>query len=137
MQGVSLSAGTQWFGAQLDASYDYLDARDEIRNKQLSLRAQHQARLSISKMLESMRVGAQLLAVGSRFDDAANTKELPGYAVLNVSLQKQLSSQWSWLMRINNVTDKSYQQMGCTPGQCHFAAPGRSAFTSLTWTNKD
>lgn len=137
MQGVSLSAGTQWFGAQLDASYDYLDARDEIRNKQLSLRAQHQARFSISKTLESVRVGAQLLAVGSRFDDAANTKELPGYAVLNLSLQKQLSSQWSWLLRINNVTDKSYQQMGCTPGQCHFAAPGRSAFTSLTWTNKD
>lgn len=137
MQGVSLSAGTQWFGAQLDASYDYLDARDEIRNKQLSLRAQHQARLSISKTLESMRVGAQLLAVGSRFDDAANTKVLPGYAVLNLSLQKQLSSQWSWLLRINNVTDKAYQQMGCTPGQCYFAAPGRSAFTSLTWTNKD
>ncbi len=137
MQGISLSAGTQWFGAQLDASYDYLDARDEIRNKQLSLRAQHQARLSVSKMLESVRVGAQLLAVGRRFDDASNTKELPGYAVLNLSLQKQLSSQWSWLLRINNVTDKSYQQMGCTPGQCHFAAPGRSALTSLTWTNKD
>lgn len=137
MQGLSLSAGTQLAGAQIDASYDYLDARDEIKHKQLSLRAKNQVRLSASKMVNGLRLGAQLQAVGRRFDDAANTKELPGYAVLNLSLQKQLTSQWSWLLRINNVTDKVYQQMGCTPGQCNFVAPGRSAFTSLTWTTKD
>jgi vitamin B12 transporter len=137
MQGVSLSASTQLAGAQIDASYDYLDARDEIKNKQLSLRAKNQVRLSVRKMVEGVRLGAQLLAVGRRFDDAANTKELPGYAVVNVSLQKQLTPQWSFLISINNLTDKVYQQMGCTPGQCNFAAPGRSAFTSLTWTTKD
>jgi vitamin B12 transporter len=137
MQGLSLSASTQLAGAKFDASYDYLDARDEIKHKQLSLRAKNQVRLSVSKMVEGVRLGAQLQAVGRRYDDAANTKELPGYAVVNVSLQKQLTSQWSFLISINNLTDKVYQQMGCTPGQCNFAAPGRSAFTSLTWTTKD
>jgi vitamin B12 transporter len=105
--------------------------------KRLNLRAQHQARLALSKTMEGARLGAQLLVVGRRFDDASNTKELPGYGVLNLSFQKQLASQWSWLLKINNLTDKVYQQMGCTPGQCHFVAPGRSAFTSLTWTSKD
>ena len=137
MQGMSLSAGTQLAGLQMDASYDYLDARDEIKDKQLNLRAKHQARLAVSKTMGGARLGAQLLAVGRRFDDASNSKELPGYSVLNLSLQKQLTSQWSWLLKINNLTDKVYQQMGCTPGQCHFVAPGRSAFTSLTWTSKD
>ncbi len=137
MQGMSLSAGTQLAGLQMDASYDYLDARDEIKDKQLNLRAKHQARLAVSKTMGDARLGAQLLAVGRRFDDASNSKELPGYSVLNLSLQKQLTSRWSWLLKINNLTDKVYQQMGCTPGQCHFVAPGRSAFTSLTWTSKD
>lgn len=137
MQGMSLSAGTQLAGLQMDASFDFLDARDEIKNKQLNLRAKHQARLAVSKTIDGARLGAQLLAVGRRFDDASNTKELPGYGVLNLSFQKQLTSQWSWLLKINNLTDKVYQQMGCTPGQCHFVAPGRSAFTSLTWTSKD
>jgi len=137
MQGLSLSAGTQLAGTQIDASYDYLDARDEIKNKQLSLRAKNQVRLAASKMINDVRLGVQLQAVGRRFDDAANTKELPGYAVLNLLVQKQLTPQWSWLMRINNLADKVYQQMGCTPGQCNFVAPGRSAFTSLTWTTKD
>lgn len=137
LQGASLSAGTQFAGLQLDASFDFLDARDEIKDKQLNLRAKHQARIAVSKTIDGARLGAQLLAVGSRFDDALNTKELPGYSVMNLSFQKQLTSQWSWSIKINNLTDKVYQQMGCTPGQCNFVAPGRSAFTSLTWTSKD
>ena len=137
MRGLTVSLNSKFASMDLDASYDYLDATDQTRQKQLSLRARNQLRLALSKSLHGVRMGAQIQAVGSRFDDAANTVELPGYALLNLFVQKQLTPEWTWLARVNNVTDHSYQQMGCTPGQCVFAAPGRNIFTSMTWRPKD
>lgn len=137
MSGLTLSVNTKLAGIEVDASYDYLDATDEVRRKQLSLRAKNQLRLALSQSIQGVRMGAQIHAVGRKFDDAANTVELPGYALLNLFVQKQLTQEWTWLTRVNNVFDHSYQQMGCTPGQCVYAAPGRTLLTSMTWSPKD
>ncbi len=137
LRGVTLASDAKLGGVLINLSYDYLDAVDEVRQKRLSLRSKNQFRLSVSQDIDGVRLGAQVNAVGRRFDDAANTVELPGYALLNVYIQKRLSPDWTWLARINNVLDHSYQQMGCTPGQCVYAGQGRTVFTSVTWSPRD
>lgn len=137
LRGVTLAADAKLAGVMINASYDYLDAVDEVRQKRLSLRAKNMFRLSVSQDIDAVRVGAQVHAVGRRFDDAANTVELPGYALLNLFIQKRLSPEWTWLARINNVLDHTYQQMGCTPSHCVYAGQGRTLFTSVTWSPKD
>ncbi len=137
LRGLTLAADAKFKGLTVNASYDYLDAVDEVRQKRLSLRAKDQFRLSVNRSIEDVNLGAQINVVGRRFDDAANTVQLPGYAVLNLFIQKRLNSEWTWLARINNVADHRYQQMGCTPGQCIYAAQGRAFFTSVTWRPKD
>lgn len=137
MRGLTLAGQAKVSGVQLDASYDYLDAMDEVRQKQLSLRAKNQFKFAASRDIQGYRTGAQIQLVGRKFDDAENTHALPGYGLLNLFVQKRLSSEWTWLARLNNVLDHHYQQLGCTPSQCVYAAQGRTLFTSIAWSPKN
>ena len=137
MRGLTLSGQTQVSGVQLDASYDYLDAMDEVRQKQLSLRAKNQFKLAASQDIQGYRTGAQIQLVGRKFDDADNSHVLPGYGLLNLFVQKRLAPEWTWLARLNNVLDHHYQQFGCAPSQCVYAAPGRTFFTSIAWSPRN
>ena len=65
----------------------------------------------------------------SRYDDAANLKRLPGYGVWNLAAKKDLKDGWSVQMRLENLFDKSYQEIK------DVATPGRQWFVGLVWTS--
>jgi len=50
-----------------------------------------------------------VLAQSERFDDAANTIEVPGYGILNLRAARRISKDWQLRARIGNVFDKEYQ----------------------------
>ena len=72
-------------------------------------------------------LGAEVQAVGARFDDAANTTELAGYALLNLNASAQLSRDWRLLMRLDNASDVKYSQIG------GYATPGRTLYAGVQW----
>ena len=57
----------------------------------------------------SLRIGAEWLASSQRFDDAANTRRLGGYAVTNLTFDYALAKAWTLVVRANNVFDKRYE----------------------------
>jgi len=65
--------------------------------------------------------------VGPRFDDAANSTVLPGYVLLNLNANTQLSQDWHLVLRIDNTLDAQYQQVG------HYATPGRTFYVGAQW----
>jgi vitamin B12 transporter len=65
--------------------------------------------------------------VGERFDDAANTRRLAGYALLHLSATSQVSKDWRAVVRVDNATDQAYQEVG------NYATPGRTFFVGLQW----
>ena len=138
IQGISLSGKTQVSDINIQSSLDLLNpVYDSGTNagNQLNLRSKQAMHFSADKAFDETRAGVELQYVGKRFDDAANTVELPAYTLVNLWSKTGLNSEWSWVNRIDNLFNKSYQQYGCStsPSNCSYAMPGVTFFTSVQW----
>jgi vitamin B12 transporter len=139
IQGVSLSGQSKHNDLNIQASLDLLDPVDEVKHKQLSLRSKQNFRMAVDKSYADTVIGIEYQYFGKRFDDAANLFEFPAYKLVNVWTKTKLSSDWSWLNRIDNLFDQKYQQFGCTNGgvnSCNYAMPGVTLFTAIQWQPK-
>jgi vitamin B12 transporter len=65
--------------------------------------------------------------VGERFEDAANTRRLPGYGLLNLHASTAIARDWRLLARIDNVAGKEYQTA------LGYRMPGRMAQLAVQW----
>jgi vitamin B12 transporter len=127
IRGATIS-GTHVLGQYaLRASLDVLDPRNDINGKVLNLRAKQALFAGAERRLGAWRYGADVQVVGQRFDDAANTTVLPGYALLNLNASHQLDKDWRLVMRVNNAGDVAYKQVA------NYATPGRTIYLGLQW----
>ena len=66
-------------------------------------------------------------AYSRRYDDAANTKKLGGYSIMNLYANAVIARDWHLLARIDNIGNKKYQ---LAQG---YATPGRTFYIGLRW----
>lgn len=141
IQGISLSGKTQVSDINMQSSLDWLNpVYDSGTNagNQLSLRSKQAMHVAADKQFDATRGGVELQYVGKRFDDASNTVEWPSYGLVNLWSKTGLNSEWSWVNRIDNLFNKTYQQYGCTGAtiSCNYVMPGVTLFTSVQWQPK-
>jgi vitamin B12 transporter len=128
LQGVSVNGAVPLGAVRLSGSVDFDASKNAINDADLQRRARRHASLRLDTDLKQWTLGAQLLAVGKRFDDAANTKPLGGYTVVNVDALYRINAQWRLLARIDNVGDKKYEN-----AQTYSTTP-RTAIIGVRWT---
>lgn len=127
-EGLTLSAAHPWGSVRVQASLDVQRPRDLDRDKDLPRRARRHGTLKLDVPVGAWRLGAELQASGQRFDDAANRRVLPGYALLNLSASTTLGRGWTLLARLDNLTDQDYQLART------YATAGRSVYVGLSWS---
>lgn len=126
-EGVTLSGATRWAGVNWGGSLDLMDPRNVATQKRLPRRARQQAVFTADTQAAGWKLGGEVQAVGSRFDDVANRRELGGYTLLNLSASTEVARDWTLLLRVNNLTDKDYQLAR------GYATGGRTFYLGLTW----
>ncbi len=139
IRGISLSGQTSVKQVNFQSSLDWLDPVDGTTGKQLSLRSKENFKLIADTTISDSRFGIEYQYIGKRFDDAANLVEFPSHNLVHVWTKTQLTSEWSWLNRIDNLFGEKYQQLGCTSGgvnTCNYAMPGMTFFTAIQWQPK-
>ncbi|MFD2273061.1 hypothetical protein ACFS07_23405 [Undibacterium arcticum] len=57
----------------------------------------------------ALKAGVETVFASTRFDDFANKKPLPGYALLNLYSSYDLAQNWSVFGRWNNALNKDYE----------------------------
>jgi vitamin B12 transporter len=125
--GMTVS-GQQMLGdLRARASFDLQDPHDRQTGNKLPRRAQRFLNLGADTRVNRWSVGGDLRLSGPRYDNAANTIVLPGYALLGLHAQTRLNADWSLLVRMDNATDARYQLVNT------YATAGRSVFLSLKW----
>jgi len=127
-RGLSLSGRMAIGASRFGLAMDWLDARNSQTGKRLNLRSPRKLSVNWELPLAGWTVRNELMFKSSRYDDAANTKNLPGYGIWNLAAKKDLRGGWSVQMRLENLLDKSYQEIK------DVATPGRQWFTGLVWT---
>jgi vitamin B12 transporter len=126
-KGVTFSGNQRLQDVNLRASLDIQDPRDGITGLMLARRSNQHATLGADTRQGRWIYGVESQLSGMRYDTAANTTVLPGYALYNLHARTQLARDWSMLLRLDNVTDTQYQLANT------YATAGRSLFVSLTW----
>ena len=72
-------------------------------------------------------MGAETQFSASRFDNAANTQRLGGYALVNLYASTRIARDFTLIARIDNLADKDYQLART------YATPGRSGYLGVKW----
>jgi len=125
LQGVTLSAATQLAGFTIDGSVDLADPKNTTLDKQLARRAREHAALRIGGDVLGFSTGVELLASGKRYDNAGNSRVLPGYSLINLHLSRVVLPGVRIGARVENLTDRDYQLA------YGYATGGRRAWLTL------
>jgi vitamin B12 transporter len=130
IEGWSLGYDGSFGKLALRASLDKLDPRNELNGRQLPRRAKKQLTLGADWSQGAWSYGGNILHVGSRFDDAANTNRLAAYTTADVYTDWQFRPQWSLQAKLNNLADRKYETA------LGYNQPGRSFYVTLRWQPK-
>lgn len=110
---------SEWSWSDADwriaASYTWLHARDEDTGNRLPRRARHNARLDLDRELGRLSLGTSLIGQGRRYDDAANTNALPGYATMDLRAAYQITPRWRASAAWTNILDRDYETVAGYP----------------------
>ncbi|HEX4779738.1 MAG TPA: TonB-dependent receptor, partial [Usitatibacter sp.] len=109
LQGVTLGLDAFFGATRVAASVDIQRPEDEATGNLLPRRARRHGAVQASHAWGPVRVSAEVVASSYRFDDAANTVRMGGYAVFNATADWQVSRSWALYVRGNNLFDRDYQ----------------------------
>jgi vitamin B12 transporter len=131
IQGLTLAASKSWDNLNLQGSVDIQSANDDETGKLLRRRANRHASLNASYNLGDWRFGAETIASSLRYNDAANTQKLAGYALLNATVDYMVNKDWSVQARANNILDKNYAL--ALEGIEAYNTPGANLFVNIRY----
>jgi len=109
LEGTSLSYSTQLGNWNGGIAVDLQRPRDDTTGKRLARRADEQLKTHLDYTTGAWTMGGEWQLVGERFDDAANTRRLGGYGLVNLVADYRLEKNWTLFARANNIFDKQYE----------------------------
>jgi len=134
LRGGEATVAASLAGWDLAAQYSHVDPRNRSdganRGNLLPRRARDTGRIDLDRRLDALGVGASLNAAGSRYDDAANTVRLGGYATVDLRFEYALNRAWTLQARVTNLFDRDYQQVDW------YNQPGREYGLNVRWQPK-
>ncbi len=129
IRGLTLQA--RWTGgpwaARAEATLQ--SPRNADTGTQLVRRAERFGSAGLDWSAGAWRLGSELVAVGQRYDDGANSDaaRLGGYTLVNLQAAWTVAPRWTLAARLDNAADKAYTQVR------GYNTPGRQFFVSLAW----
>ena len=82
---------------------------------------------AMARMFGPVRFGAEVVTASARFDDAANTRRMGGYAVVSFVAEYTWTPGWTLFARLDNAFDKHYELAA------DFKTAGANAFVGVRW----
>lgn len=133
LQGLSLRGATMLAGLRFSGSLDLQAPKDATTGsatygKLLARRAKTHGNLRAEGDLAGWTLGAQVLASAKRWDNAANTSKLGGYATVDLDAQYKLTKELGLQLKLDNAFDREYQT-----ARTYNAQP-RQLFVGLRYT---
>lgn len=128
LQGLSLAGSTRLANVNLRATMDLQKPTNQANGLLLARRAKRLGTINADTTLGAWTLGAAVQASGPRFDNAANTRRLGGYALVNLSAQVAVSRELKLQFNVDNVFNREH-----TTAYGYASAP-LTALATLRWT---
>jgi len=125
LEGVTAEFGGHVGEISAKGSLDLQKPTDDSNGFLLPRRARWHTAFSLMRDTGPLRVGAEVVASSARFDDAANTRRMGGYALLNLTAEYRFGNRWTIFARLDNALDKHYELAA------DFKTAGANAFVGV------
>lgn len=130
LRGLTLSLHNQQGDTRYTVSYDYTDPRTQPNDLRFVRVAKNVLNVNVQHRLGAVQVLGELKVASDREDNNLSftgRDRLPGYSLLNIGADWQISPTLSLLARINNLGNTAYMLSN------GYAMPGRNLFVTLKW----
>lgn len=136
INGLEASWNQTLFGWHTRLSAGLIDPRDRDSGHTLQRRAKRTFSLDLDREFGDFSAGLGWQLVSQRFDDAANTIEVPGYGIVGVRAGWQMTPELRWEAKVDNLLDRDYFSTTYSrmDGRYGYREEGRTGLLSLTWT---
>ena len=128
----SWAINEQW---SVGANLTVQSPRNEALDTLLIRRGQRHGTVSLDWHEGRFQVGAEAVATSLRYNNAANTKQLDGYALVNLTASYAFHPDWNLEARANNIFDKDYVLAFTGNGIASpaYQTPGANIFVGIRW----
>ena len=82
---------------------------DDETGHLLPRRARRHGSVQLLQQAGPVQLGVELVAASRRFDDAANTRAMGGYGIVNLTAQWPVAANVALFVRADNVLDRHYE----------------------------
>lgn len=122
----------------LSGHYTVQSPRDEETNQLLVRRSNRYGAVDLLHQVGSLQWGAEVTGDSKRYNNAANTKSMGGYMLINLTTNYKLNSEWKLEARANNILDKEYAlaYTGNTDTSPAYNTAGSNLFVGLRYDMK-
>ncbi len=132
IEGLSLNVSQRLGDFNLGANIDIQSPEDDKTGNLLVRRANRHASANASYSWGDWRFGTETIASSIRYNDAANSVVLSGYAVVNATADYKFTKDWTLQARANNIFDKKYV-LGKDFGGEAYNTPGANLFFNIRY----
>ncbi len=109
--GLELSARIDWEPVYLRANWTFLHAVNSIDGTRLQRRAKDKGSFVFGTDMAGVNLEVQHDIVGPRFSKTGNRKLMKGYRKTDIRARYALSKQLALLARVENVENKTYEEV--------------------------
>ncbi|SEG51386.1 TonB-dependent receptor domain-containing protein [Vibrio hangzhouensis] len=109
IEGIEVATQFDTGVIEHQVSYDYLDAKDEATGKDLVRRARHSGKWNAAYAINSWRFDLSYLYQGKRYDDAANTKVLDPYSLVDIAGTYYFDNGVTLGAKVGNLFNEEYE----------------------------
>ncbi|MDP1976778.1 TonB-dependent receptor domain-containing protein [Undibacterium sp.] len=127
LSGLSIGGTTRFADLTVRGSIDIQDPKDDTANKRLARRAKQHGTLAAEYSFANAKLGVEAIYSGDRYDDAANTKVLGSYNLLNLYATYEVAKNTTVLARWNNALNKDYELAR------NYATAGSNVFVGVNY----
>jgi vitamin B12 transporter len=134
LRGFTLSGSKDFETFIVKGSADIQSPENDDQKKLLPRRAKRHGALNLSKNMLGWNFNAELIGSSERYNDTANQNRMSGYAIINISANYKINSEWGLQARLNNLLDKDYALALTFDGVTPYNTPGSNLFVSLRYS---
>jgi len=131
IKGLELVAATQLLGWSWQGNLTLQDPENSSgragQGDLLPRRAEQIINLDVDRRFGRVGLGGSLHAEGRRWDNAANTTDLPGYNTVDLRATYWLSHAWRVQAQVTNLFDTDYETAAT------YQQPGRAGYLTLRY----
>lgn len=137
-------------GATLESSWNITDSlllsgnltvqspRDNQSDQLLIRRSNRYGAIDLLHTWGDLQWSAEMTGASTRYNNAANTKSMSGYMLVNVTASYRLGPEWKLEARANNILDKNYvlAYTGNSASSVPYNTAGSNVFVGLRYQMK-